>query len=70
VEERAPWQLARDPADADKLDQVLASLIEGLRTVNVMLEPFMPGTTAKLRAALGSPGGAIEPLEPLFPKKQ
>jgi len=29
VEEQAPWQLARDPADADKLDQVLASLIEG-----------------------------------------
>jgi methionyl-tRNA synthetase len=69
VEEQAPWQLARDPADAERLDQVLASLIEGLRTVNVMLEPYMPESTAKLRAALGSPGGAIEPLEPLFPKR-
>jgi methionyl-tRNA synthetase len=69
VEEQAPWQLARDPANADRLDQVLASLIEGLRTVNVMLEPYMPDSTAKLRAALGSPGGAIEPLEPLFPKQ-
>jgi methionyl-tRNA synthetase len=70
VEEQAPWQLARDPADADKLDQTLASLIEGLRTVNVMLEPFMPETTAKLRDALGSPGGVVAALEPLFPKKQ
>jgi methionyl-tRNA synthetase len=70
VEERAPWQLARDPADADRLDQTLASLVEGLRTVNVMLEPFMPETTAKLRAALGSPGGKLSALEPLFPKKQ
>jgi methionyl-tRNA synthetase len=69
VEEQAPWQLARDEANADKLDQTLASLIEGLRTVNVMLEPYMPETTAKLRAALGSPGGAIEALEPLFPKR-
>ncbi len=69
VEEQAPWQLARDPADAERLDQVLASLIEGIRTVNVMLEPYMPDSTAKLRAALGSPGGAIEPLEPLFPKR-
>jgi methionyl-tRNA synthetase len=69
VEEQAPWRLARDPADAERLDRVLASLIEGLRTVNVMLEPFMPETTAKLRAALGSPGGVIEPLEPLFPKR-
>jgi methionyl-tRNA synthetase len=69
VEEQAPWQLAREPADAKRLDQVLASLIEGLRTVNVMLEPYMPESTAKLRAALGSPGGSIEPLEPLFPKR-
>jgi methionyl-tRNA synthetase len=73
VEERAPWQLARGvggPDSADKLDQTLASLIEGLRTVNVMLEPFMPETTAKLRDALGSPGGKLAALEPLFPKKQ
>jgi methionyl-tRNA synthetase len=69
VEEQAPWQLARDPADAERLDQVLASLIEGIRTVNVMLEPYMPESTAKLREALGSPGGAIGPLEPLFPKQ-
>jgi methionyl-tRNA synthetase len=69
VEERAPWQLARDPADADKLDEALASLVEGLRTVNVMLEPFMPATTEKLRGALGAPGGAVSDLEPLFPKR-
>jgi methionyl-tRNA synthetase len=69
VEEQAPWELARDPANAEKLDQTLASLVEGLRTVNVMLEPYMPATTDKLRAALGAPGGAVTPLEPLFPKK-
>ncbi len=69
VEEQAPWQLARDPADADKLDRTLASLIEGLRTVNVMLEPYMPATFAKLRDALGAPGSTVTPLEPLFPKR-
>jgi len=69
VEERAPWELARDPANADKLDQTLASLVEGLRTANVMLEPYMPASTGKLRAALGSPGGTVSALEPLFPKK-
>jgi methionyl-tRNA synthetase len=69
VEERAPWQLARDPADAGKLDETLASLVEGLRTVNTLLEPYMPGTSTKLRAALGSPGGAVAALEPLFPKR-
>jgi methionyl-tRNA synthetase len=69
VEERAPWQLAKDPGASDELDRTLASLIEGLRTVNVMLEPYMPATTEKLRGALGSPGGAVGSLEPLFPKR-
>ena len=69
VEERAPWQLARDPADAAKLDETLATLIEGLRTVNVLLHPYMPASTDKLRGALGSPGGKVTPLDPLFPKR-
>jgi methionyl-tRNA synthetase len=69
VEERAPWQLARDPADTAKLDQALASLVEGLRTVNTLLHPFMPATTDKLRAALGAPGAEVTSLEPLFPKR-
>ena len=69
VEERAPWQLARDPADTAKLDQALASLVEGLRTVNTLLHPFMPATTDKLRAGLGAPGAEVTSLEPLFPKR-
>jgi methionyl-tRNA synthetase len=69
VEERAPWQLARDPADAGQLDQTLASLVEGLRTVNTLLHPYMPMTTDKLGAALGAPGAAVAALEPLFPKR-
>jgi methionyl-tRNA synthetase len=69
VEERAPWQLARDPDAADELDRTLASLVEGLRTVTVLLEPYMPATAEKLLAALGSPGGSIAALEPLFPKR-
>ena len=69
VEERAPWQLARDPADAAKLDETLATLVEGLRTLGVLLAPFMPTSTERLRVALGSPGGAVGRLEPLFPKR-
>jgi methionyl-tRNA synthetase len=69
VEEQAPWTLARDPANAEQLDRTLASLVEGLRTVNTLLEPYMPATSEKLRAALGSPGGEVGMLEPLFPKR-
>ncbi|MFL5824853.1 MAG: methionine--tRNA ligase [Solirubrobacteraceae bacterium] len=69
VEERAPWQLAKDPADAPRLDEALATLLEGLRTLNVLLAPFMPTSTEKLRQALGSPGGQVGSLDPLFPKR-
>jgi methionyl-tRNA synthetase len=69
VEETAPWQLARDPAQAARLDQVLASLVEGLRTLNVLLHPYMPTATDRLAGALGSPGGAVDDLPPLFPKR-
>ncbi|HEX7292148.1 MAG TPA: methionine--tRNA ligase [Conexibacter sp.] len=84
VEDRAPWQLAKDPAQADALDETLATLAEGLRVVTVLLHPYMPSTTAKLLAALGRPetdydaarfadagwGGTVTQVEPLFPKQR
>jgi methionyl-tRNA synthetase len=83
VEERAPWQLARDPEAADALDETLASLAEGLRVVSVLLHAYMPASTARLLEAIGAPGsdyvaasfaphvsgGWVSALEPLFPKR-
>ena len=37
VEERAPWQLAKEPERAEELDVTLRSLAEGLRVVTVLL---------------------------------
>ena len=82
VEQRAPWQLAKDPAQAGALDETLATLAEGLRVVTVLLHPYMPAATERLLAALGCPalayegarfapagwGGEVAALEPLFPR--
>ena len=82
VQEQAPWQLAKDDAQADRLDQVLAGLAEGLCVVSVLLHPFMPEATAKLMAALGkedlrleaavfgqaAAGAQVGELAPLFPR--
>jgi methionyl-tRNA synthetase len=83
VEERAPWQLAKDDARADELDRVLATLIVGLRVLAVLLHPYMPTSTHKLLAALTCHGRSlacarwdsteglgqpIGTLESLFPK--
>ncbi len=83
VEERAPWQLAKDPAEAARLDTTLATLGEALRAITVMLHPYMPVATEKLLAALAAPdlgfdgaafaarggGRTVTALEPLFPKR-
>jgi methionyl-tRNA synthetase len=84
VEESAPWQLAKNGADAEQLDVTLRSLAEGIRALTVLLHPYMPGTAAKLLGALGSgeltlqtaafgaqPGGnTVAKLPQLFPKPQ
>jgi methionyl-tRNA synthetase len=53
VQDEAPWQLAKDDAEAAHLDQVLYTLAEGLRVVSVLLHAFMPGSAERLLAALG-----------------
>jgi methionyl-tRNA synthetase len=83
VEERAPWQLAKDEARAGELDTVLGTLVVGLRVLAVLLHPYMPSSTDKLLSALGSEdrslagarweamqtlGEPIGALESLFPK--
>ena len=81
VEEQAPWQLAKDDGRAEELDRVLRTLIEGLRTVTVLLWPYLPASAERLLGALGAPdlslagaelggGGSerVSPIEPLFPK--
>jgi methionyl-tRNA synthetase len=84
VEERAPWQLAKDEANARELDITLRSLAEGIRALTVLLHPYIPETAGKLLAALGEEdlaldtatfgarpgGGTVQTLPPLFPKPQ
>jgi methionyl-tRNA synthetase len=52
VEETAPWKLAKDPAQADKLDEVLYSLSESLRIVSILLLPILPEESNAMRAQL------------------
>jgi hypothetical protein len=80
VEEQAPWSLARQ-GDDEALARVLASLVEGLRVVAVILHPWVPESSGKILEAIGAPdiaydGAApvvgtarsVQRLAPLFPK--
>ncbi|MBQ1272692.1 MAG: methionine--tRNA ligase [Clostridia bacterium] len=54
IDETAPWALAKDPAQADRLATVLANLFEAIRVVSNLLIPFMPDTCAKILACIGA----------------
>ncbi|MBQ4429584.1 MAG: methionine--tRNA ligase [Clostridia bacterium] len=49
----APWVLAKDEANKDRLGTVLYNLAECMRIVAVALQPFMTRTSPKIFAQLG-----------------
>ncbi len=62
VAESKPWELARDEAQAERLNTVLYALLEGLRVVSVLLEPVLPNRMLEVRKQLGLEGQSY-PLE-------
>ena len=85
VDQTAPFKLAKDPAQARRLDEVLYNLTETCRVLAVLLWPFLPGTAVKIYAQLGlsetpdkfakaawgklKSGHPISEPTPLFPRK-
>lgn len=83
VTDTKPWELAKDDASSERLDQVLYELADGLRVVAVAVHAYLPETTSQILRALGqpedftwsaaAPGGLAEtedvaPAAPLFPR--
>jgi methionyl-tRNA synthetase len=60
VQDEEPWQLAKDASQAERLDEVLYGLAEGLRVVSVLVHPFMPSSAERLLEALGQPELSLE----------
>lgn len=85
VDQTAPFKLAKDPAQAKRLDEVLYNLAETCRILAVLYQPFLPETSAKIYAQLGLKGAAdkfsesawgnlnaghnLGEIAPLFPRK-
>ncbi len=51
--ERAPWTLAKDPANAAALDEVLFTSAESVRLAAVLLSPVMPQSAQAILGRLG-----------------
>jgi methionyl-tRNA synthetase len=56
VDRRAPWKLAKDPAQRPELEQTLATLIRQLARQAVYAAPFIPEKAEALWRQLGAPG--------------
>ncbi|MFD1859709.1 methionine--tRNA ligase [Aeromicrobium camelliae] len=59
--EQAPWKVAKDESQGDRLATILATAAEGLRVLAVVLNPVTPKACASLWESLGAEG----PLGPL-----
>ena len=60
IDTSAPWVLAKDPAKAGQLRNVLYTLLESLRIFSILVAPVMPSTAGKMQEAIG-----LDPQEDL-----
>ncbi len=56
IDHTAPFKLAKDPAQAARLDEILYSLTEVCRILAVLIWPFLPSTAEKMFTQLGVSG--------------
>ncbi len=83
IDETAPWTLAKDPAQKDRLATVMYCMLESQRIVYLLVSAFMPQTAVKALSYLGwtvapdenglqwgglQPGTQITKAEALFPR--
>jgi methionyl-tRNA synthetase len=53
IAETQPWALAKDPAQADRLNGVLADTAEAVRIAATLLSPIMPASSVEILRRLG-----------------
>jgi methionyl-tRNA synthetase len=80
----APWEMAKDPAQKPRLDELLYDLLESVRLIAVATYPVMPSACTRIFRMLGlgdrvpgpadlawgvlQPGTPLGTIEPLFPR--
>ena len=85
VDQTAPFKLAKDPEQAERLGEVLYNLVESCRLLAVWLQPYLPDTSRRIYEQLGLPtdtvniaesgwgelaaGHKVNKPEPLFPRR-
>ncbi|MBQ0065079.1 MAG: methionine--tRNA ligase [Firmicutes bacterium] len=63
IDETAPWALAKDEANNDRLATVLYNLLESIRIAGVLLSSFLPETGEKILAYLNTEKKDFDSIE-------
>lgn len=63
IDETTPWVLAKDESSKPRLGTVLYNLLEAIRFVAVLIEPFMPDTSKAILAQMNCSEGSYDSLE-------
>jgi methionyl-tRNA synthetase len=53
IDRCAPYRLAKDPAQGERVAQIVANYLESLRWISLMVSPVMPDKARELRQQLG-----------------
>lgn len=60
IDETMPWALAKDEAQKDYLEAVLATLLECIRIIARLLAPITPEAASKIKAQIGTDIDTLE----------
>ena len=63
VDETAPFKLAKDEAQSERLGEVLYNLAEGCRLLAVWLQPYLPTTSQRIMEQLSLPTDPVNIAE-------
>lgn len=85
VDHTVPFKLAKQPDQADRLDEVLYNLAEAVRLIACLIEPFLPTSARRIYRQMNlgdspaplldlewgglQPGHKVGSPEPLFPRR-
>ena len=61
IDDSAPWTLAKDEAQRERLGSVMYNLLEAIRMIGLLVTPFMPETGANIGKILG-----VDPADQLL----
>ncbi len=60
IAETEPWKLAKDPANAPRVSQILYEVAEAVRIAAILLLPIMPSSGAEILRRVGAPKPASD----------